>query len=135
MHSVRYSDRGGSSDRDRVPARLRTTANIAGNIHRVARVAPTSPPTTARPSGADCSAALPRPKAIGNMPAIIARLVMRMGRKRLLRTIDGGVDRAAPPDATPFGERDEQNGVGNSNADRHDRADERLHVERRAGDP
>ena len=37
---------------------------------------------TARPSGADCSPPSPRASAVGIMPAIIARLVMRIGRRR-----------------------------------------------------
>jgi len=59
------------------------SANAAGKTNRVATVAKANPPMTARPSGAVCSPPSPRPSAIGTMPAIMAKLVMRMGRKRL----------------------------------------------------
>src|ERR1700733_11963278 len=42
------------------------------------------PPITARPRGAFCSPPSPNPNAIGIIPMIIARAVMRTGRKRVL---------------------------------------------------
>jgi hypothetical protein len=49
----------------------------------VAQVAPMRPPITARPRGAVCSPPSLRPNAIGIIPAIIAKLVIRIGRRRL----------------------------------------------------
>jgi len=50
---------------------------------------------TARPSGAVCSPPSPRPSAIGIIPAIIAKLVIRIGRRRVL----------APSIAASYGSR------------------------------
>ena len=61
--------------RARVWARLKTT----GTNSSVATVANISPPITARPSGAFCSAL----SAIGAMPMIIASAVISTGRKRV----------------------------------------------------
>ena len=47
-------------------------------------VATIRPPITARPSGAFCSPASPRPSAIGTMPMIIASAVISTGRSRVL---------------------------------------------------
>lgn len=55
-----------------------------------------SPPITARPSGADCSPPSPMPIARGSMPAIIARLVIRIGRSR-----SAAACRAAPSAGRP----------------------------------
>ena len=53
---------------------------------------------TARPSGAVCSPPSPRPSAIGIMPAIIAKLVIRIGRSRSRGALDAGlVPRRCPP--------------------------------------
>ena len=60
--------------------KLKTT----GTKNSVATVATTSPPITARPRGAFCSPPSPSPSAIGNMPIIIARAVIKTGRKRLV---------------------------------------------------
>ena len=96
-----------------------------------------SPPTTARPSGAVCSPPSPRPSAIGTMPAIIARLVMRIGRRRLrapsTRRRRSAARRRAMPAA--FGEGHQQDRVRHGHADGHDRAHERLNVQRRARQP
>lgn len=43
----------------------------------------TNPPITALPNGADCSPDSPIPDAIGTIPAIIAILVIRIGRNRI----------------------------------------------------
>src|SRR5438128_9605504 len=53
-------------------------ANTDGNTSNVANVATASPPTTARPSGAVCCPPSPKPKAIGIMPAIMAKLAIRI---------------------------------------------------------
>ncbi len=50
-------------------------------MNSVANVAITSPPITARPNGAFCSPASPRPSAIGSMP-MITRAVISIGRSR-----------------------------------------------------
>src|SRR5579884_2643683 len=60
-----------------------TRAKMAGRTNNVAMVAAARPPITARPSGTICLSASPSPIATGNIPAIIARLVIKMGRRRL----------------------------------------------------
>src|ERR1700742_4853303 len=49
-------------------------------MNKAARVEANKPPITARPNGADCSPASPRPDAIGIIPAIMAMLVINIGR-------------------------------------------------------
>src|SRR6202007_346540 len=56
--------------------------NTVGTKNSVATVAKTSPPITARPSGAFCSPPSPRPVAMGTIPMIIAKAVMMTGRIR-----------------------------------------------------
>ena len=75
----------------------------------------------------------PRPSAIGIMPAIMAQLVMRMGRRRSSAPVRA--PSAAPmPVCRAFSAKvTSENGVGHRHADRHDRAHERLDVERRVG--
>src|SRR5207247_5431475 len=58
-------------------------ANTDGTKTRVATVAHSRPPITARPSGAFCSPPSPAPSAMGTMPIIIASAVMQTGRKRI----------------------------------------------------
>ncbi|MNT28213.1 hypothetical protein D3C72_1638840 [compost metagenome] len=53
-----------------------------GNRSRIARVDATSPPITALPNGATCSAPSPIPIAIGNIPASMAAAVINIGLKR-----------------------------------------------------
>src|SRR3989442_11750025 len=53
-----------------------------GTTTRVKHVATSSPPITARPSGAFCSPPSPRPNAIGSIPMIMASAVMQIGRSR-----------------------------------------------------
>ena len=60
-----------------------TSANTSGSTNSVATVAASSPPITARPNGALCSLPSLNPSAKGSMPAIMARLVIRIGRTRL----------------------------------------------------
>ena len=69
------------------------------------------------------------------MPAIIAQLVIRIGRSRLAAPTAAASSTWAPPIAIALGEGDEQDRVRDRHADRHDRAHERLDVERRPGDP
>ena len=104
-------------------------------MNSVASVATTRPPITARPSGAFCSPASPRPSAIGTMPMIIASAVISTGRRRILPasiTASNAVDVAAR--AQVVGEADHQDRVRHRNADRHDRAHQRFDVDRRAGE-
>ena len=54
-----------------------------GKIAKVEMVANSSPPMTARPSGALSSAPVPSARAIGIMPAIMAMLVMSTGLIRV----------------------------------------------------
>ena len=64
-------------------ARDCTKANTEGSTNSVAAVAAASPPMTARPKGAFCWPDSPKASAMGSMPAIMAQVVMRMGRSRL----------------------------------------------------
>src|SRR5262249_47724903 len=77
----RLSGSSGSSDTDATEAPVCTMAKIAGRISSVVPVAAIRPPITARPSGATCWPPSPSARAIGVMPAIIAKLVMRIGRR------------------------------------------------------
>ena len=61
----------------------RRSRYIVGTKSRVATVANSSPPMTARASGAFCSPPSPTPSAIGIMPRIIAPAVMSTGRSRV----------------------------------------------------
>ena len=54
-------------------------ANTVGTKKRVATVANSSPPITARPSGAFCSPPSPNPIAMGTIPIIIASAVIITG--------------------------------------------------------
>ena len=60
----------------------------------MAAVAAASPPMTARPKGAFCWPDSPRANAMGSMPAIMAQVVMRIGRSRLAAPSTAAV---APP--------------------------------------
>ena len=53
-----------------------------GNTRSVANVYITSPPITARPSGACIWLPRSRANAIGTIPTVIAQAVIRIGRKR-----------------------------------------------------
>ncbi len=57
--------------------------NTLGTKNKVATVAKSRPPITARPSGAFCSPPSPKPNAIGTMPMIMASAVMITGRMRV----------------------------------------------------
>src|SRR6516225_2578968 len=59
---------------------LLTSIKTAGTKNRVAAVAKSKPPITARPNGAFCSPPSPKPNAIGTIPMIIAIAVMSTGR-------------------------------------------------------
>ena len=56
---------------------------MTGTKKSVTKVAATRPPMTARPRGAFCSPPSPMPKAMGNMPMIMAMAVMMTGRRRV----------------------------------------------------
>ena len=64
-------------------ARRRIKQYMVGTKISVAKVANSSPPITALPSGAFCSPPSPMPSAIGTMPTIMAPAVMRTGRSRV----------------------------------------------------
>ena len=64
-------------------AQARSTLKKVGTNNSVETVAKRRPPITARPRGAFCSPPSPSPKAIGNMPMIIANAVIKTGRKRI----------------------------------------------------
>ena len=96
----RRTGQAGRPDRARpscVPARPCTTANTGGRIASVANVAAARPPTTARPSGAASSAPAPIASAIGSMPAIMARLVIRIGRSATGCPVTAAASAGCPP--------------------------------------
>ena len=99
----------------------------------VAKVETIRPPMTARPSGAACAPPSPNPMAMGTMPKIIAAAVIRMARRRLAAPSRAASQQRLAFVPRAFGERDQQNRVGHRDPDRHDRAHERLNVERGAG--
>ena len=66
----------------------------------------------------------------GTMPAIMAQLVIRIGRSRPCAPSTAAVPRsAAVLAAMPLGEGHQQDRVGDRHADRHDRPHERLEVD------
>ena len=99
-------------------------------------VAATMPPMTARASGAVCSLPSLHPTAIGTMPAVIAQLVIRIGRSRPFAPSDAAAAALAPfLAAVLLGERHQQNRIGDRDADGHDRPHERLKVDRCPREP
>src|ERR1700724_3685629 len=97
-------------------------ANTTGTKKRVAVVANSRPPITARPSGAFCSPPSPIPIAIGTIPIIIASAVMITGLYRSPQRIFG------------FGEpliceTDDQDAVRSRHAHAHDGPHQRGHVQ------
>ena len=60
-----------------------TSRKTEGTKTRVAKVAKSRPPMTARASGAFCSPPSPMPRAMGIMPRIMAPAVIRTGRMRV----------------------------------------------------
>jgi len=77
-----------------------------------------------------CSPPSPMASVIGIMPAIIAQLVMRMGRSRCCAPVNGRSDRRSASAACALCEGNQQNGIGHRDADGHDRPHERLDVQR-----
>jgi len=59
-----------------------TTVNMAGTMNRLISVDTTKPPITATPIGARKLGSPAQPSAIGAMPAVIAIVVITMGRAR-----------------------------------------------------
>ncbi len=102
--------------------RLWMPANTSGTKKSVETVANSSPPMTARPSGAFCSAPSPRPSAIGIMPMIIANAVIRTGRMRLAPASSAAVSGGAPAESRWRANDNHQNAVRGGDAHRHDRA-------------
>ena len=74
-----------------------TTAKIDGTNSRVANVDITSPPITARPSGACIWLPRSRASAIGTMPTVIAHAVIKIGRSRSLAPIMAASVDGFPP--------------------------------------
>src|SRR5207253_3844990 len=93
------SARNRSSSKWLVGGSVRINEYTTGTTNSVAAVASTSPPITARPSGAFCSPPSPSPTAIGTMPMIIASAVISTGRSRVLPASSAEA-RASPPVST-----------------------------------
>ncbi len=108
-----------------------------GTTSSVIIVATTRPPMTARPSGAFCSPPSPSASAIGSMPRTIASAVISTGRRRVspARSAASVADSRSFLGARLVGEADQQDRVRDRDADRHDRAHERLDVQRRRRSP
>ncbi len=88
---------------------------------------------TARPRGAFCSPPSPAPRAMGIMPMIMARAVMRTGRKRVAPASMAAWDSIAVLLKAVLGEGDDEDAVGGGDAHAHDRAHERRDAEGGAG--
>ena len=112
-----------------------TTANTDGSTKSLAVMEKIKPPTTARPSGAVCSPPSPMPRAIGIMPAIMAKLVMIRGRSRRWAASTAATPGLVAVAAEGLGKVGQQDRVGGCHADGHDQADKRLDVERCARYP
>ena len=79
-----------------------TTAKIEGSTSKVANVDITSPPITARPSGACIWLPRSSASAIGTMPTVMAQAVIRIGRSRSpAPTMAASVEDAPPSSARP----------------------------------
>ena len=96
----------------------------------MATVAAARPPMTARPSGAVCSPPSPNPKAMGTMPASMAQLVIRIGRRRLVPAVMAAEYESAPLIRACSAKVNKQDRVGDRDADGHDGAHEGLDIER-----
>ena len=89
---------------------------------------------TARPSGAFASLPRARPSAIGTRAKKAARAVITTGRTRIDAALRiASVGRQALLHAQVLGEVDQQHRVRHHDADHEDHAQQRLHVDRRAG--
>ena len=119
----RWEDRCGASSEKKTGTKV-----------SVPKVASSSPPMTARPSGAFCSPPSPRPSAIGTMPMIIASAVMMTGRKRVKPAESAASDRAEPSLHLLLGEADHQDRVRRGHAHAHDGAGERGNADVGPGD-
>ncbi len=111
-----------------------TSAKIEGTTSKVATVDITRPPITARPSGACIWLPRSSARAIGTMPTVIAQAVIRIGRRRSLApTIAASVEDFARLPVL-IHERHQHDRVRHRDAQAHDRAHERLDVQRGVGD-
>src|SRR4029077_11791004 len=93
------SARNRSSSRWLVGGSVRIKEYTTGTTNSVAAVASTSPPITARPSGAFCSPPSPTPTSMGTIPMIIASAVISTGRSRVFPA-SSAAPRASPPVST-----------------------------------
>ena len=110
-----------------------TSEYTEGSTISVASVAAARPPITARPSGAVASAPSPKRQRHRHHAGDHRRAGHQHGRMRARAASMAAVERRAARAARLLGEGHQQDGVGHRDADRHDRAHERLHVQRRAG--
>ena len=94
---------------------------MTGTKKSVVTVARSSPPMTARPSGAFCSPPSPSPSDIGSMPMIIASAVMMTGRRRVIPAASAASRGVAAHLALIVGEGDDEDAVRGGDADAHDR--------------
>ena len=83
MKCVLFSS-SGSNDGDWMLALPWTQANTNGSKTNTEKVDAISPPITALPNGDTWSPPSPNPIAIGNIPAVIASVVITIGRIRRL---------------------------------------------------
>ena len=96
---------------------------------------PTRPPMTAIAMGERNSAPAPRPSALGTMPAIIAIVVMMIGRARFLPASTIAFVRGMPRRHRRDGrEVDDHDRILGDDAHQHQNADDHRHAERPAGD-
>ena len=83
MKSVLFSS-SGSNEEDLMLALFCIHANTIGNNTNTENVEAINPPITALPKGETWSPPSPNPIAIGSIPAVMASVVIMIGRMRSL---------------------------------------------------
>ena len=99
----------------------------------VSTVEVSMPPTTQVPIGARDSAPSPSPIAMGIMPAIVEKAVIRIGRNRTGPALQQGVVVAHSAGTEEVGVVDQQDRVLGHQPHQHDHADHAEDVQRAAG--
>ena len=101
----------------------------------VAKVETIKPPMTARPSGADCAPPSPNADGHGHHAEDHGGGGHQNGAQAAAGAFARGIEQRHAFVAGVLGEGDQQDRIGDRDADGHDGAHERLHVQRGAGEP
>ena len=118
----------------RLPSMLSVSEYATGTTIKVSNVEVIRPPITQIAIGARVSPPSLMASATGIMPKIIAAVVIRIGRRRIVPALTSASCTLAPSAAQLVGEVDEQDRVLRDQAHQHDHADHREDVERLAGE-